>query len=165
MTDLNRRSLLAMLTSIPLFGKLIGQAQRRAAPPRPKRSAPLQPVLAAPPKWPITSTAPASTNPGVRLIFQGLTSFCHKSKECDVTFFREDSDHKLEVKVYEITDRCRQIFATTDGNNPIFIKKMSVEVEGKDSDVSFFHVGPPGVFNRRTGDPKDFWWLLDFDSI
>jgi hypothetical protein len=99
------------------------------------------------------------------LIFQGLTSFCHKGKECDVTFFRDDSDHPVEVKVYEITDRCRQIFTTTDRNNPIFIKRMSVEVEGKDSDVSFFHVGQPNVFDRRTGAPKDFWWLLDFDGI
>lgn len=165
MTDLNRRNLLAILASVPLFGRLIAQGQRRSPKPRQTRSEATKLTLIAPPKWPVSSTPPADTNPGVRLIFQGLTSFCHKGKECEITFFRDDSHHQLDVKVVEITDKCRQIFATTDGNNPIFIKKMSVEVDGKDSNVSFFHVGAPGDFDRVTGHRKDFWWLLDFDGI
>jgi hypothetical protein len=103
----------------------------------------------------------------VRLIFQGLAVFGHKGKQAEVAFFRDDNQHQLEVKVFEISDKCRQIFATTDANNPIFIKKMSVEVDGEASDASFFHIGDPKDFDRLNGlgHRNDFWWLLDFEGI
>jgi hypothetical protein len=167
MTELNRRSLLAMLASIPLLGSLIARGQKRSPKPRQVRSEDSKLNLIAAPKWPISSTPPVESNPGVRLIFQGLAVFGHKGKEAEIAFFRDDNHHKLEVTVFEITHphKCRQVFATTDDTNPIFIKKMSVRVDGEDSDASFFHIGDPKDFDRSKGDRKDFWWLLDLDGI
>jgi hypothetical protein len=97
------------------------------------------------------------------LIFQGLTSFCHRGKECDIAFLRDDHDHPVEVTIFEITAKCRKIFATTDSTDPVFIKKISVEVEGQSSGVSFYN--EPGAFDRITGKINDFRWLLDLDGI
>lgn len=184
MTDMNRRTLLALLGSVPVVGGLMTQAQKPS--PKPKQKPTAESKLAAVPlpKWPVSTTAPdIKVNPGIRLIFQGVMAFCHRGKECEIGFLREhderDNKHQFEIKIFEIVEgkanskanqkttaqKCRQIFYTTDENDSPFIKKISLAIDGESSDVSFFHVGPPNEFDRYGGHPNDFWWVLDLDDI
>lgn len=162
MTDLNRRSLLAMLASIPLLGGLITKLQASPSGSKESPGGGNKVTALGVPEWPILSTPPNSENPGVRLIFQGLMVFCHDGKECDIGLFRDDNRHRLEIEIFE---NCVKIFSTTDVNNPVFIRNASIKIDGEGSGVSFFHQGLPSDFNRITGHKNDFWWLLDLDAI
>ncbi|HEY6232587.1 MAG TPA: hypothetical protein VIW64_15090 [Pyrinomonadaceae bacterium] len=118
-------------------------------------------LTVSPPQWPRSAKPPETDNPGVRIIFQGLLVFCHKGKQCEIALFRNDSKHHLEVTIFE---NCKQVFATTDDVDPIVIRTMSIGIDGEAANVSFFHVGDPGTFDRVNGHQNDFWWLLDLDD-
>lgn len=172
MTDMNRRTLLALLGSVPVVGGLITQAQKPSSKRQQKQTTQSKLAAVEPPKWPISTTPPKlEENPGVRLIFQGVMAFCHKRDECEIGFLREhpqgENKHQFEIKIFEVGEdnKCRQIFYMTDENDSPFIKKISLAIVGESSDVKFFHVGPPNEFDRYEGHPNDFWWLLDLDYI
>lgn len=110
--------------------------------------------------WRFSPNRPA--NPNVQVIFRGLMGFCYQTvkRECEVAFNREDASHHLKIVVSE------------KNKPPIYVSpqviprsvKVELGIERKANDVGFYYSGSPDSFDRRSGHPQDFRWLLDLES-
>ena len=109
--------------------------------------------------WPWTSVKPGDANPGVRLIFMGMMVFTYKDDEGRVVFHR-GADHNLRIVVLE---NCREIFSYGGGINRVPIKEMELKIKNKPSNAKFYRYSSAD-FDRKSGDAKDFRWLLDLES-
>jgi len=113
--------------------------------------------------WPDTSTEPA-TNAPVTLIFGGLMGFFYNTDVCDIGFHPGDSKHKPEIRVWEKTATgCNQVFAVSP--LPSQVDHMVVGINRTNPLVRFFEDNPQIELNRKTGNAKDFRWLLDLDDM
>jgi hypothetical protein len=113
--------------------------------------------------WPWTNDRPHDENPGVRLLFTGMTIFTHKidnGTEARAVFHRATAKHHLRILVLE---DCRPLFAIGGRIEPIQIRNMDIGIVGEDSSTVFFR-GPHFNAAAREGDDKDFQWLLDLEG-
>ena len=114
-------------------------------------------------KWPtFTRKPPQDINPGVRLIFMGMTVFTYKEvnkrTEGRVAFHR-GSQHRFGIALVK---NC-QLVQWWDGDTQD-IKKIELQAENKKSDIRFFQLDDFDRKDDNKSHPKDFSWLLDLES-
>lgn len=119
----------------------------------------IAPAQAGAVHWPTTQRKPGNTNPGIRLIFVGMSAYTYKGAEGRVVFHR-GAEHNLQIVVLE---SCREIFSIGGGVKPIQINEMEIAVQNKPNDVAYFY-GTDFDRAQNIGDDKDFRWLLDLES-
>ena len=119
--------------------------------------------------WPDTQKEPSMDAP-VSLIFDGLMGFFYnaKSKACDIGFHSGKGNHMTGLRVWEIettttpTRTCKPIYAFSP--LPDEVDHIDLGIEVADPLVDFFEDNQPMDPYRKTGNPKDFRWLLDLDG-
>lgn len=100
-------------------------------------------------------------DPTVRIVFTGLLTFCHNkpSGDCEVGVHNA-SDHFLHVMVWE-NDQLVQNWtghAATIATQSYFVYGRGPSV----GPVGFYQ--PTTAFNRGSGQPRDFRWIVDLEN-
>lgn len=109
------------------------------------------------PNWPTTPQRPQY--PTVRLFFGGLLDFFYKQTTgCSIGVNPGDGRHRLILVVTNNDDViCPQV------DLPPNTRDITFAIENKQPAVDFLKIGS-GDFNRETGHPHDFRWMLDLDG-
>ncbi len=117
----------------------------------------IQPTTTSNLLWSFSPDRPP--RPNVKIVFHGLIAFCYntRSKECEVAFNRNDSDHQFVITVRE---KNRPPFYTYSPGPRVTIE---LGIDGRANDARFYYQGSKDDFDLNTEPPENFPRLLDFE--
>lgn len=106
--------------------------------------------------WPTINNLPPQ--PTITVRFGGLLGFCYRtSGECEIGFNAGDGRHRIGVRILE---NGTEIYP--NGGLPNIVT-MKFGVESKNPSVKFLKL-TADPFDRQTGPPQDFRWMLDLEG-